>query len=322
MPVAQSLRIIDFHSHHIHPSWTLTTTAGLASAERERWDTINRTLVDAEALVDAVATGDLAGRVVNMPTALMADADGKVPSGTERKMNDQIAELIARHPARLFGLATIDAFSGDAGATELNRAVKELGLRGVFVDSARGEWLLDAPQARPTLAAAAALGVPVFAHPVNPRQLTRQLSPFGRLGTFLARGTINAAAMIALLEGGVFDELPDLRVIVTTLAIGGVLLAGVFGTKSNIRDDAPELARRHIYVDTMGFDPILIRACIDLLGSDHVLVGSDWPIVSTGPITARVESAFSAIGLSDDDRDLIAGGNALRLLGVGGGPGR
>ena len=38
----------------------------------------------------------------------------------------------------------------------------------------------------------------------------------------LARATINSAALIAMLEGGTFDEIPGLRVVVTTLAFGGL----------------------------------------------------------------------------------------------------
>ncbi len=161
----------------------------------------------------------------------------------------------ARHPGKLYGLATVDAFSGDDGARELTRAVRELGLRGVFVESAKRDLLLGAPETRPTLAAAAALGVPVFVHPLTDPQLHRRFSRIGRIGMRLARATINSAALISLLEGGTFDEMPKLQVVVTTLAFGGVLLAGGFGDGQRIRRDAPELARRHVYIDTMGLNP-------------------------------------------------------------------
>lgn len=128
----------------------------------------------------------------------------------------------------------------------------------MLLESAKGDLLLDAPQARPTLATAAALGVPVVDHPVNPQPLTRQRAPYGRLGTLFARGTVNAASLIALLEGGVFDELPNLQVVVTTLAIGGALLGGGL-TGAKLRNDTPALLRSHVYIDTMGFDPALIR---------------------------------------------------------------
>ena len=149
--------------------------------------------------------------------------------------------------------------------------MRELGLRGVFVESARKDLLLDAPQARPMLAAAAALGVPVFVHPVTDPAMHNRFKRYGRLGVRLARSTINSAALFALLEGGTFDELPNLRVVVTTLALGGVLLAGGFGDGHRLRRDAPALTRRHVYIDTMGLHPVLVRSAVDLLGADHVL---------------------------------------------------
>ena len=41
----------------------------------------------------------------------------------------------------------------------------------------------------------------------------------------------------------------------------------------------PALTRRHVYIDTMGLNPVTMRAAIDMLGADHVLMGTDWPIV-------------------------------------------
>lgn len=310
------LPIIDFHNHHVPARWTPTTALYAPPEQRARWEAINRQLADEALLVADIDSGDLVARVVNIPTALIADHAGNVPPGTIEAINDHLAGLVARHPGRIHGLATIDAFDGEKAAKELRRAVKELGLRGVFVDSAKGDLLLDAPQARPTLAAAAELGVPVFVHPVNPEPLTTQLAPYGRLGTLLARGTVNSAALIALLERGVFDELPNLHVVVTTLAIGSVLLAAALGQRSEIRSDAPALARRHIYIDTMGFDACLIRSTVDLLGADHVLVGSDWPIVSNGPIRRPVEKALAAAGLTEEQKRLVASENTLRLLGL------
>jgi aminocarboxymuconate-semialdehyde decarboxylase len=308
------LEIIDFHCHHIPARWPPTTARGAAPDQRARWERINRLLADESALVADIEAGDISARVVNTSTALVADPDGDVPPGTFEPVNDDLAELAARHPGRLYGLASVDAFAGEAAAREVERAIRGLGLRGVFLESAKGELLLDAPEARSTLAAAAALGVPVFVHPINPQPLTRQLARYGRLGTLFARGTVNAASLIALLEGGVLDELPKLQVVVTTLAIGAVLLGGGL-TGASLRSDAPALLRRHVYIDTMGFDPALIRATAEILGSDHVLVGSDWPIVNEKPIRARVEHALTAAGLDGEGRRLVAAGNARRLLG-------
>src|SRR6266702_1162825 len=138
-------------------------------------------------------------------------------------------------------LARVRAASTVSPPWMLTRAVKELGLRGVFVESAKRDLLPDAREARPAFATAAALGVPVFVHPVTDPAMHNRFKKLGPLGVRLARANINAAALVALLEGGVFDELPNLRVVVTTLALGGVLLAGGFGDGARLRSDAPAL---------------------------------------------------------------------------------
>ncbi|MGL4286433.1 MAG: amidohydrolase family protein [Phreatobacter sp.] len=310
------LAIVDFHNHHVPAGFKPTTAIGAPLGQRTRWEGINRRIVDEALLVAAIDSGDIQARVVNLPTALIADADGGVPEGTIERINDSLAALAARHPGRIHGLATVDAYAGESAARELTRSVRELGLRGVFVESAKGDLFIDAPEARPTLQAAAELGIPVFVHPVNP-PLSRLLAPYGPVGTLYARGTVNSSALIALVEGGVLEALPTLKIVVTTLAIGGVLLTGAFGKPGKSGTDIRTLLRRQVHIDTMGFNPTLIRASIDLLGARNVLVGSDWPIVSDGPIRGLVEQALTDAGVTDEaDRRLIAGDNTLRLLGV------
>jgi predicted TIM-barrel fold metal-dependent hydrolase len=316
MSDAPSLPIIDFHSHHVPSEWELTTTVGVPDHVRERWARINSRIADPHALVAAIEDGDLAARVVNIPTALFSKPGEELPSDLFRRVNDRLAEIVSRQPDSLYGLASVDAFAGETAAQEVKRAVLDLGLRGVFVESAKGDLLLDAPEARPALAAASALGVPVFVHPINPQPLTRQMGRYRELGTVFARGTINAASLVALIDGGVFKELTDLRVVVTNLAIGGLLLASGFGYEGERRAEADALLRRHVYIDTMGFKPSLVRAAIDILGVDNVIVGSDWPIVGDGPIGHRVASALATIGLSEREQEQVASGNTLRLLGV------
>ena len=89
-----------------------------------------------------------------------------------------------------------------------------------------------------------------------------------------------------------------------------------FGAALRVRTDAATLLRRHVFIDTMNFHPVLIRAAVDLLGADHVLSGSDWPIVSEDPIRERAEQAFIAAALTSAEQTLIAGGNTKRLLGI------
>ena len=57
-----------------------------------------------------------------------------------------MAELVAKFPGKLYGLATVNAFAGDTAAQELTRAVRDLHLRGVFLEAARGDLVLGAKE--------------------------------------------------------------------------------------------------------------------------------------------------------------------------------
>jgi predicted TIM-barrel fold metal-dependent hydrolase len=311
-----SLKVIDFHNHFIGSAFTPIVGTGAPAARRAYFDAVNRNLADSRALLASIESAGIAARVVNTPLEFIQDPDAETSPDTIAQINDQLADLVRRNPGRLYGLATVDAYSGEAGARELIRAVRELNLRGAFVQAAKKELFLDTPQARPTLAAAAALGVPVFVHPITDAQLRGRFGRYGRPGVTLNRSTINSAALIALLEGGTFDELPNLRVVVTTLAIGAILLAGGLDGNTGLRRDAPELSRRHVYIDTMGLHPVLIRSVVDMLGADHVLAGTDWPIYVEQQIPERLQAALSACGLNAAEQQLVAGGNTAKLLGV------
>jgi predicted TIM-barrel fold metal-dependent hydrolase len=110
-------------------------------------------------------------------------------------------------------------------------------------------------------------------------------------------------------------ELPKLHVVVTTLAIGDVLMAGGFGDGHLIGRDA-QLTRRQVYVDTMGLHPAAVDSMVELLGADRVLAGTDWPITLEKDVPGRLQKALTVAGLSAEQRQMVAGGNTLKLLGV------
>jgi predicted TIM-barrel fold metal-dependent hydrolase len=308
--------IVDFHTHHIPARFEVTAARTAPGNQRGRWEVLARNLADEDLLLRDIHAGELDARVVNIPAQLIADADGRVPHATIMAMNDELAGLVARQPGRIHGLASVDAYDGDGSAREAERAIRELGLRGIFVDCARGDLMLDAPQARPTLEVAANLGVPVFVHPVAPQPLTRQMAPYGLIGTLFARGTANSASLIALLESGVFSQLPDLRIVVTALAFGGLAMSASLSSQSALPGGAIEVMRRHVFIDTMWPHAALLRASVDLLGAEHVIAGSDWPIV-VAPIRGTLTEAMLQAKLSEDDQDAVAAGNCVRLLGLG-----
>src|SRR3954467_9802133 len=287
------IRVIDFHSHHIPARFELTAARTAPPNQRARWEALARTLSDEDFLLKDIRDGHLGARVVSILIQLIADADGRVPHQTIMAMNDELAALAARHPGRIHGLASVDAYDGDRAAREAERAIRELGMRGLFVDCARGDALIDAPQARPTLQVAAKLNVPVFIHPVAPQPMTKQMAPYGLIGTLFARGAVNSASLIALVEGGVFSELPDLRIVVTAHAIGGLAMLAGLTNQSRLPSGAIDVMRKHVFIDTTLFHPAVIRACVDLLGAENVIAGSDFPIAGV-PIRGALAEAMQS----------------------------
>ncbi|MFN0305576.1 MAG: amidohydrolase family protein [Burkholderiales bacterium] len=307
--------IIDFHNHFMPARFAQAVVAAAPAKQRGRWEGIARRLSDESLLLAGIREGDLSARVVNIPPALIADPDGCVSHETIVVLNDELAELVARHPGRIHGLASVDAYDGERSGREAERAIRDLGLCGLHVDCARGERLLDAPEARPTLEVAAKYGVPVFAHPVAPQPLTAQMAPYGSIGALFARGTANSASLIALIEGGVFTQLPGLRVVVTAMAFGGLAMAAGLSSQSLIPSGALAVMRKHVFIDTTLCHPTLLRAAVDILGADNVIAGSDWPVVDAS-LRPRLTAAMRDATFSDGERRAIAGGNALRLLRV------
>jgi len=281
-------------------------------------------LTNIHAQLTAMDNAGIDAKVLSAPPALIATPGKPLTISMMQRINDHFASLVAVNPKHLLALATIDAFLGDAAASEVERAMHIPGMGGICVDCAMADRFLDAPEARPTLETAAALGVPVFVHPVSPAGLTQRLGArLDHTGILLARGTENAASVLALIRSGIFDELPNLKIVLPMIGVATFFFAGLAdhehsqqgqkSPKSGWQGALPSEARKRLFVDTMGFDPAAIRFAVDLLGHEHVLMGSDWPIM---PIAtrSRVEKALATVGLRDDQQAAILGGNTLRLL--------
>ncbi len=306
-------RFIDFHSHFYDQAWFPSSTTMGQGILARAWPL----LTDIEAQLAAMDSANIDAKVLSAPSALLVEPGKQFPAPMMERINDRFAELVSIYPDHLLALATIDAFQGEVAACEMERAIQKLGLGGICVDCAQGNRFLDAPEARPTLEAAAKLGVVVFVHPVSPVGLTERLSHLGHTGTLLARGTENAASLLALLRRGILDELPDLKVVLPMIGAAVFLFAGIaeqdYGREEGWRGASPRVLRQRLYVDTMGFDLATIRFVVDLLGAEHVLLGSDWPIM---PIASRknVDEVLTELDLTEQQRASISGGNTARLL--------
>jgi predicted TIM-barrel fold metal-dependent hydrolase len=276
-------------------------------------------LINIDAQMEAMTQAGITAKVLSAPTAALMPPGQPASASEIERINDHFAYLVSKHPDRLLALATIDAFQGEVAAREVERAVKSLGIGGICVDCAQGDHWLDEPQARPTLTVAAELDVPIFVHPVSPVGLTERMAHLGHVGILLARGTENAASILALLRSGIFDELPNLKIVLPMIGAATFLFSGMadqeHGREEGWQGTKPGQLRQRLYVDTMGFDPASIRFALNLLGSEHVLLGSDWPIMPIKPRQEIITLLQSPdLALTQQEQQAILSANTLRLL--------
>ena len=93
-----------------------------------------------------------------------------------RNANDQLAAAVSNHPTRLAGLAAIAPQAPEEAVKELDRALGDLGMKGVIVNShTKGEYL-DEEKFKPILEKIEALGVPLYIHPRTPSP--QMIEPF------------------------------------------------------------------------------------------------------------------------------------------------
>src|SRR5258706_3523917 len=106
--------------------------------------------------------------VVSLSTPNVFFTDAEHQPEIARMVNDSYAELIAKHPARFKGFASIPMDAPDAALAELHRAIGELKLNGVILLSNIGGKPLTSPEYRPFFAEANRMKLCILLHPMLP----------------------------------------------------------------------------------------------------------------------------------------------------------
>ncbi len=125
-----------------------------------------------------------------------------------RLVNDSIADLVAMHPDRYVGLATVPLQDPALAIQELERALQVKGLRGVEICTHVAGRNLDDPALRPFFRAAAEMGAFVFVHPSD--VLAQERLARYHLQNLIGNPTETVLAIASLIFGGVYDECPTL----------------------------------------------------------------------------------------------------------------
>ena len=251
-----------------------------------------------------------------------------------RIANDEMAELVARHPDRFVtACACLPMTDVDATLHEIDRAIDQLGFRGIEVFTDINGTPLDAPHFLPIFETMARRDLPILLHPrrtnTTPDYASEEKSRF-LVYTNFGWPFESSAAMARLAFGGVLERYPSIKII--THHAGGLIpffhkrfeLSWDFNVeRMGYRYDGQTLTRapidyyRMFYCDTaiQGNTPALMCAHT-FFGPDHMVFATDTPY--DNELGARVYrdtiAGVDAMSIDDASKAKIYEGNARRLF--------
>jgi predicted TIM-barrel fold metal-dependent hydrolase len=248
-----------------------------------------------------------------------------------RKVNDRLKWVEGRFPGRFLGLAHVPPLGGEPSFQELERAIFGLGFKGVSIPSVVGKSELDAPELRPFFKKVSEMDLFVFIHPA--------LSSMGNyldydLGRSVGREFQLVLTVIRLINGGVLDELPELKFVISHLGGGIAALLGriepyqdreFWGTAGHPRHG--RLPRRpfreyldQMYFDTGGFFGNInaVKCALVEIKPKNIVFGTDYPqeIRDESQIVKFVRD-LDNLSLSRDEINGILSENGRKLLKIG-----
>ena len=236
-----------------------------------------------------------------------------------RMVNDGLAQYVAKKPDRFVALGTVPLSDGAEAATELERCMTSLRMKGAEILTNVAGHELSEPQYSPFWKKAEELGALVVIHPngfTEGRRLTRFY-----FNNVIGNPLETTIALHHLIFDGVLERHPDLKI----LAVhgGGYLPAycgridHAWGARADSHGELPQPPTSYlkkIYFDSVVFTPHQLAHLLRVFSADHIVMGTDYPfdMAEYDPIghLASVEELDSATLAA------IAGGNARRLLGI------
>jgi uncharacterized protein len=246
-----------------------------------------------------------------------------------RAANDEMAELVRRHPDRFVGFsAALPMSDADAAAAELDRAMADLGALGAQLYTNISGVPLDAKRFEPVFETVTRRRGTLWIHPTRSEIWADYPSESrSRYGLWWSLGWPyeTSVCMARLVYSGYFDRYPGLQVIAHHAGAMVPHFAGRLAAPIEDPDREAILAGLHaepldyfrrFFTDTALFGAAhAVRCAVDFFGTRHVLFGTDMPL--GGPaVVADTIADIEALGLPGADTADIFSGNARRVLRI------
>jgi aminocarboxymuconate-semialdehyde decarboxylase len=266
------------------------------------------------------------------PLEAFANAEKSV--GLARMANDEMAELVFRHRDRFVAaIALLPMNNVDEAVKETDRAIRELGFKGIYVHSNINGKPLDSPEFLPLFERMSQFNLPIYIHPWRDDSVAEY--PAEKTTKYMIASVFGwpyetTAAMTRLVFSGIFERFPNLKIV--THHCGGMVpyyeqrIVQHYGQQERSGNPAyprglnktPIEYYRMFYNDTAihGNTPALMLA-YHFWGADHIVFGADMPLGDHyfGFRSYRQTlGAIEAMDITAAEKRKIFSENALRLL--------
>jgi aminocarboxymuconate-semialdehyde decarboxylase len=261
---------------------------------------------------------------LSLTVPMVSWADGEMALRLSEAFNDSTAESHAKYPDRLYGLATLPWHDPALAVRELDRVASIEGIRGVYSSTrvcspnrAEDRELSD-ESLYPIFERIEDQGHTLFLHPshvVEPARLAKYY-----LTNLIGNPTESAIAGAHLIFGGIMDRYPKLEVCLPHAGGSFPYLVGRFNHGAQVRAEMDHMEKdvveylRRFHYDTVSHSAKALSYLIDLVGTDRVVLGSDYCFDMGYEHPVEVVTEHSGIDYAAAGQ--ILGANAKRLLGL------
>ena len=263
-------------------------------------------------------------------------ADAQQTVELSKMANDEMAELVLKYRDRFVAaIALLPMNNPDAALKEADRAIVELGFKGIYVHSNINGKPLDSPEFLPLWEKMAKYNLPIYIHPWRsdefPEYPTEQSTKYAIASTF-GWPYETTAAMARFVFSGILEKYPNLKII--TLHCGGMIpyyqqrIHQHYGQASmrasgdyvRVLSKAPLEYFKMFYNDTAIHGTTSALMCAyELCGANHLVFGADMPLGDYyfGFRSYRQTiNAIEAMNITDEEKRKIFVDNALSLLRI------
>ncbi|HWE80011.1 MAG TPA: amidohydrolase family protein [Gaiellaceae bacterium] len=315
--------VIDVHCHLTPQCFQRAVLAGdlwhgMSPADGELSNLKNRWLPDRR-IEEMDALGIDMQLVSSTDVFFQYEREASVTAAIARDCNDELAELVRAHPDRFMGIGTLPMQDTKLAVAELERAMGELGLKGMMVNDHVNGLTYDHESFRDLWAAADELGAFVLFHQFHPTTVayrTMSYFLFNSVGNLVDR----TLTFGALVYGGVVDDFPNIKFCFAHA--GGYIPYALdrmdkgwekFEDSRGRTLGPPSSYANRFYYDTVVFKDTHLRFLVDMVGADRMVFGTDWPApMDVDDPVRRIENTPV---LADAERAAILGGTTATIFG-------